>query len=128
MSEKDGQRWYWIRISDHESATYAARMSGLPIFLAGLSTAVLALTNGSRNNDPIAVILTVALGLFISAVGWRIRAGSFRVIPIVMPLYLINLAANALLFPIVGSVLAILYILLAIAGIRGWWWLRRNPT
>ena len=103
-------------------------MSGLPIFLAGFSTTTLALANGSWDNSPIAPLLTIALGLFIAAVGWRIRAGAFRVIPIVMPLYLINLAVNVLLFPILGSALAVLYMLLAVAGIRGWWWLRRNPA
>ncbi|MBB6484099.1 hypothetical protein [Rhizobium lusitanum] len=103
-------------------------MSGLPIFLAGLSTTALVLANGSWDNGPITPLLTVALGLFIATVGWRIRAGAFRVIPIVMPLYLINLAVNVLLFPILGSALAILYMLLATAGIRGWWWLRRNPA
>ncbi|HEX8045236.1 hypothetical protein, partial [Rhizobium sp.] len=100
VTEKEDQRWYWIRISDHKSATYAARMSGLPIFLAGLSTTALALANGSWDNGPITPLLTIAFGLFIAAVGWRIRAGAFRVIPIIMPLYLINLAVNVLLFPI----------------------------
>jgi hypothetical protein len=138
---------FWIKISDRESATYAAKMSGMPIFLFGIAAVASTLSDFAQSQGRLYLIAIGAIGLFCITSGLRIRKGRFGLIIFVIPLYLIMLGITAVgymgymiqsyrsypdvitsLFRLAEMIVPSLLGIFALAGLRGWWWLRRNPA
>lgn len=135
---------FWIRVRDRESATYAARMSGLPVLLVGILQAFAGLFDATMSSEEKIARFIIA-GLFIIA-GIAIRRGVFMLIPIVCTIMLLMVIAGLagvameifshLRQGVPGqyltasftwqSIMPILILLLMISGFRGWWWLHRN--
>jgi cyanate permease len=130
---------YWPVIRDEVSASSAAKMSGLPVFFFGLSTFVIAVLAMVLSEDELELITLVlaALGVLLLVCSLRIRAGHHAWLPFLMFPMLGILVAN-LLMPLLynsaqvhttswmGRVIGVLLVILALSGLRGWLWKRRN--
>lgn len=97
----DGRTSLWSRISRREQAAYLARMAGLPVFLMGAFSAVVAgisLIDGDRPAEDGTTLVVPDFALrFLSPLDYRI------VVPVA-------------------------FTLMALNGLRGWRWLRRHPA
>jgi hypothetical protein len=130
---------YWLFITDADSASAAAKMSGLPILVFGLSLMIvstheIAESTGSLN----AVNLIIGiLGLLLCRCAFRIRSGHHAWLPFVLFPMLGIMAANTLLATNtigvdatptkwMSQAVGVLLIILALSGLRGWLWKRRN--
>lgn len=97
----DGRTSLWSRNSRREQAAYLARMAGLPVVLMGAFSAVVAgisLIDGDRPAEDGTTLVVADLALRF------LGPLDYR---IVVP------AA---------------FMLMALNGHRGWWWLRRHPA
>ncbi len=128
MAEAGNRLGFWIPVRDRASAQYAVRMSGLPVFLIGVS---LALSGLVLLVDPIAATglgwVLAALALPLVALGLLLRGGRARLAPVACLLFLGAVAIEIWLAPSWGLVVRGLIALVAVSGLRGWWWLRQNP-
>jgi hypothetical protein len=130
---------YWPVIRDEVSASSAAKMSGLPMFFFGLSTFLIAVMPMFLDKGGLGVINLVlaALGMLLLVCSFRIRAGHHAWLPFLMFPMLGFMTAN-LLVPLLdnsaqvhttswmGRVIGVLLVILALSGLRGWLWKRRN--
>ncbi|MEP3891181.1 MAG: hypothetical protein ABJN69_12035 [Hellea sp.] len=124
-------KWgFWIPVRNEASAHYAAKMSGLPVFMLGLSVLMFGLQfAGLRIWLAAGIALLTALFLLVS--GLRIRSGKFGLLPISVGLWLIVMVIGVVptsLAPttaaVISTILNLIIGLLALSGLRGWWWLR----
>ena len=119
---------FWIPVHDRASATYAVRMSGLPVFLIGLS---LALSGLVLLVDPVSPMtlgwILAALSVPLIVLGLMLRGGRASLAPVACALFLGAAAIEVWIAPSWGLVVRGLIALVALSGLRGWWWLRQHP-
>ena len=117
----------WSSIQDRASASYVARMAGLPTFLSGLLGGVssgLLLFSDPSLAEYWGVLL---MSLFLLWASLRIRRGRFGLLPVVAALVVLDLSLR-LLDPISYRIaVPLILALFVLNGLRGWWWLRRHP-
>jgi hypothetical protein len=125
---------YWPRIADRESALAAVRMAGLPVFLMGLSavSAVLLSVLAVLQIQPttaflLSLIFAAATGVVLMALGLAIRKGRTSLVLLAAFITFANAMATAWIAPWWASIIQVLMVLLALSGLRGWWWLRKQP-
>lgn len=127
MAEPDNRLGFWVPIRDRDSALYAIRMTGLPVFLIGLT---LVLSGALSLADPLRPPLwgAILLGLAVAfiAAGLALRAGKRWLVPPAAAIVLILVLVEAFFVPSWALVLRGLIALMAISGLRGWLWLRRH--
>ncbi|RBW42235.1 hypothetical protein DS901_16140 [Loktanella sp. D2R18] len=125
-------------VIDEESAAYAVKMSGLPLFLVGLNTFALLFVIDQHWAQVIAVVFAV---LFVS-LAFRIRAACTAWAPIAaflsVTFFLLQVMWRFLTAILLGFhwqvmlaeaarlIVPTLAVILAMGGLRGWKWLRRN--
>ncbi len=130
MAFKESPFGFWIPVTDKESAEYAAKMSGLPIFLLGLNFCALALVQVFVPQPALiyaAYFCFFIFGLFLIFSGLRIRKQKFGTLPVSLGLWLfLNLVGVLIIGVGIGTIITLLIGLLAVSGLRGWLWLRRN--
>lgn len=132
MPHKEPAWGFWIPVTDRASAEYAAKMSGLPVFLMGLSFLAIAVLQLIYVQTPVLQIIGVLIllgSIFLIYSGLQIRKLKFMTLPISVGLWLIlNILGLVTTGVGVGTVLTLLIGLMAVCGLRGWFWLKRNPT
>ena len=123
---------FWIPVKDRASATYAAKMSGFPVFLMGLSFGFLGglfFIENKFSAQGLYNLITVLGGLFLIFSGLQIRKLKFQTLPISVGLWwilnIIGVLASEFSF---GIIITILIGLLAISGLRAWFWLREHSA
>jgi hypothetical protein len=113
----------------------AVRMAGLPVFLMGGLSLLAGLTMWAEvstmgdvtiNYWPIAI--ATALGAALLVLGLALRSGRAKLVPLAAGLTLVNAAATLWASPFWAIAVQVLAALLALSGLRGWWWLRKNPA
>ncbi len=124
------------RVNDRDSAMLAVRMAGLPVFLLGrLSVlfAVVAVGTVAAMDDiavtkPIPAAVTIVAGAVLVVIGLALR----REVAALAPVAAIIILGNAVLSLWVGALWAVplqaIVMLMAVSGLRGWWWVRRNAV
>jgi len=132
MEHEEPPFGFWIPVKNRASANYAAKMSGLPVFLMGLSFVFLGglfLIENKFSAQGLYNLITVLGGLFLIFSGLQIRKLKFKTLPISVGLWLvlniIGVLASEFSF---GNIITILIGILAISGLRGWFWLREHPA
>jgi len=132
MEHEEPPFGFWIPVKDHASANYAAKMSGLPVFLMGLSFVFLGglfLIENKFSAQGLYNLITVLGGLFLIFSGLQIRKLKFKTLPISIAIWLgLNLLGFMVAGFGIGSILTLLIGILAISGLRGWYWLREHPA
>lgn len=127
-------KWgFWIPVKDRQSATYAAKMSGFPVFLSGFSlllqsNLVFPLRNGTKFSFLILGLGITICGLFFIISALKIRKHKFATLPVSVGLWLGFTTLSMLLVPHALKIMNIIIGLLCVSGLRGWWWLKQNPT
>jgi hypothetical protein len=126
---------YWPRIKDRDSVIDAVKMAGLPVFLLGATgvlTVLLSVADVLQANPTIEQVLALALaaatGVLLVALGLAIRRGRPSLVVLAAVITFTNAAATLWLAPWWASVFQVLMVLLMLSGLRGWWWLRKNPA
>lgn len=148
-----------FKIRNAATARYAMKLSGLPVFLLGLTygliglSMIIGLMSGwvslsedpvskmpegirdfllSREIDPFAALkwffgVYCVLGILLIFWGLKIRNGAQNIVPLAALVYLIWTGITVF-YSIhwVQWLMPIPWIILSIAGLRGWWWLRKN--
>ena len=133
-----GMSFLWTKIRDRETADYAIRMSGLPVFLLGTSYLLV----GAFFSDTALVDLTAGASLII--IGIALRSGRGWLSPIattiavlwtliraaqIAPVFgLLLLMSPTAIGLLVGAALQLILLLMTIAGLRGWLWSRRQSA
>lgn len=147
MAELDQPWGFWVRIKDRDSALYAMRMAGLPVFLSGLTGALISIVDPADSQAGFLVGWAIAAMLIM--MGLMIRKGRFGLVPFAAALMLINIGlsiASSILIT-VGiarldllpvdilfmefirlSVFPVLFLLVMVSGLRGWRWLRQSRS
>ncbi|MFG5382942.1 hypothetical protein [Yoonia sp. R2-816] len=134
---------FWLPVEDAASARQAVRMAGQPVLIMAVNAllvALSALVQVTPEFRVAAVAGTVAVGLAVIA--FRMHAGNAGLVPIMVVLFVVFALLNMVLsvlghsmtrgpqFPI--AALALTWIVpvfagaLALSGLRGWLWMRRN--
>jgi hypothetical protein len=123
----------WARVVDAQGAQQAVRMAGLPVFLIGLLTVLFAgvtlltvMASGLTISRPLPVALPMLVGLALVVIGLALRAGRAALVPVAALLTLANAGLSALLLPLWVLPVQAMMALVAVSGLRGWWWLRKN--
>jgi hypothetical protein len=130
---------YWPVIRDEASASSAAKMSGLPVLIFGLGLLIPSVIDLLGNMGPLAVVnlLLGAVGVLLLVCAFRIRTGHHAWLPFLMFPMLGIMMVN-LLAPLfaslteehttvwIGRAIGVLLVILALSGLRGWLWKRRN--
>lgn len=133
MSFKEPKWGFWIAVKDYESAAYAAKMSGLPVFLLGISflfTGIIKIAAGLPISASLYWGAMGIAGMFFIFSGLQIRKQKFQTLPLSVALWLLLTAIGLVISMRAGGVsnlVNLLISLLTISGLRGWWWLRENP-
>lgn len=136
---KDDRRpWgFWFPIKDAEDALYAAKLTGLPVFLAGLWSAAASFASLTLRPGWTSATILVVGCVFIIA-GLQIRKGRLQLVPVLVPLYILLVGLNVILVfkafaainvtlaPTFNMLIPVLTGILSLNGLRGWWWLRQN--
>ncbi len=128
---------YWITIRDAASARYAVRMAGLPVLLiaanALLAATIMAVTLATLDapigrNTLILLGLLVVAGLALGSIAFALRAGrATALVPAATTLSIAAFAVQAMVSPPWLLIVPGLAVLLALSGLRGWFWLHRHP-
>lgn len=121
------QPWgFWVVLRNQADARWAVTMSGLVIFLMGLSclTTGALLISGARALDPINVIFPLLGAGFVFS-GLMIRAGHTRTFIPSTVFFFFSLALQLAFAPGFLSALGVLQGVLMISSIRAWVFLRR---
>jgi hypothetical protein len=125
----------WARVVDTKGAQQAVRMAGLPVFLIGLMTMLFAgialltvMASGLTIIRPLPFALPLLAGLALVALGLALRAGRAGLVPLAALPTLANAALSAVLLPLWALPVQVMVALVALSGLRGWWWLRKNPA
>ncbi len=147
MSNTDQPWGFWVRVKDRESARYAARMAGLPVFLGGLFSALVALVEPAPTPSRFVAGWLIAVVLIIT--GLLIRSGRFGLVPFAALIMILNIIIGLVTSAILAAgivrlgafppgllvmefiriiIFPVLFLLVMISGLRGWWWLRQNRT
>jgi hypothetical protein len=123
----------WARVVDAQGAQLAVRMAGLPVFLIGLLTVLFAgvtlltvMASGLTISRPLPVALPMLAGLALVVLGLALRAGRAALAPVAALLTLANAGLSALLLPLWVLPVQAMMALVAVSGLRGWWWQRKN--
>ena len=127
MAEPDNRLGFWVPIRDQESALYAIRMTGLPVFLIGVTllfSGVLSLVDPVRPALWAYVLLGFALVFLVA--GLALRAGQTWLAPLAAGIVVLVVMLEAIFLPSYALVLRGLIALMAFSGFRGWLWLRRH--
>jgi len=131
MAHKDSPFGFWIPVTDRPSAEYAAKMSGLPVFLMGLSFIIMAVFQLFLSRaQPIVIISAILIlgGAILMYLGLQIRNLKFGVLPFSIGIWfvlnLLGIASGGFGY---STILTLLIGILAISGLRGWLWLKRHP-
>ena len=136
---------YWQKVTDEKSAWDAAQMGGLPVLFFAFNMALVIFLLYSNRVLPdalslIGVVLTIIMTIF----AFRIRAKKPASLPYLLVIFLVFQAAT-LFFALVGSlyasglrlglitfgvtaVLPAIVSIVAINGLSGWNWLRKNSV
>jgi hypothetical protein len=108
-------------------------MAGLPVFLIGLLTVLFAgvtlltvMASGLTISRPLPVALPMLAGLALVVLGLALRAGRAALAPVAALLTLANAGLSALLLPLWVLPVQAMMALVAVSGLRGWWWQRKN--
>ncbi|PVA09483.1 hypothetical protein DC366_13940 [Pelagivirga sediminicola] len=129
MAERTNRWGFWARIDDRTSAMDAVRMSGLPVFLIGLT---LMISGAVILMDPVGASgngwSLLALSVPFVALGLALRGGAAALAPLASAVFIVMVAIEAWLAPSWGLLVRLLIGLVAISGLRGWWWLRKHPA
>ena len=134
---------FWLPVEDAASARQAVRMAGLPVLIMAVNALLVALSALAQVTPEFRMAAgagTVAVVLAIIA--FRMRAGHAGLVPVMAILFVVFALSHMLLsvlgqgviqgprFPI--AALALTWIIpvfsaaLALSGLRGWLWMRRN--
>ena len=127
---------FWISVTDKPSAEYAAKMSGFPIFLMGIVFFIMAAIQlmflvGAETFDIVDNIVvpsfTLLFAIYLIVSGLLIRNLKFQTLPISIAVWFILQIGGVLSSGIgVSTLFTVLLGLMAISGLRGWSWLRKN--
>lgn len=123
-------------IRDAATARYAVKLSGLPVFLLGLTYGVIGIcvvTGLIRINEQTPEHIKwlmwgyFPIGLALIWAGLNIRKKSSWIVPVAACIYLIWTGVSVY-YAIhwIQWLVPIPWVILSIVGLRGWWWLRRN--
>jgi heme/copper-type cytochrome/quinol oxidase subunit 4 len=134
---------FWLPVYDEDSAREATKMGGLPVLLLGANVALFSWLEFSKkaiSGEAAIVGLVVSVVLIVFA--FRIRANRVASLPYLVALALIFFVVNAIFSFFVGLIVNGVFVggvtfvvtmivpifatLLAVSGIRGWLWLRKN--
>ncbi|MGL4321346.1 MAG: hypothetical protein ACRCS3_10840 [Paracoccaceae bacterium] len=125
----------WARVTDVQGAELAVRMAGLPVFLIGLMSVLFAgftllsvMASGLTITRPLPIALPLVAGIAQIALGLGLRAGKAALVPLATLLTLANTALTVAIGSVWVLPLLAIMLLVAISGLRGWWWLRKHPT
>ena len=97
MAFKEPKWGFWIPVRDRQSAEYAAKMSGLLVFLMGLNfvfVGSLILNSSDEASEHIIGILMALSGILFLISGVRIRKLKFETLPVTVPLWVIITTLN----------------------------------
>lgn len=125
--ERTETKWgFWIPVKDDNSARYAAKMAGLPVFLMGLSFIVPTLFHFANTRPIVGGAYLLAMVFFVAA-GLLIRKGRFGFLPVSVGLWIaVTTYAYAQSGLTMSIFLSITIGLVAMSGLRGWLWLQRH--
>jgi len=128
---------FWVPVTDRPSAEYAAKMSGFPVFLVGIIFFIMAVIQfmflvGAETIDIVINIvvlsLTLLFAIYLIVSGLLIRSLKFQTLPISIAIWLMLQIWGVFSLGIgVSTIFTVLLGLMAISGLRGWLWLRKNP-
>ncbi|NNE58975.1 MAG: hypothetical protein HKN36_12780 [Hellea sp.] len=122
-------RWgLFYKIKSEERARYAVMMSGLPIFMEGVFGLIMFLIvalNVWPNFEPMDFAI-VGMSIVLVVIGLKIRSGSINLAPIAAIFYIAVWIAIFVTQGFILSIIGLLFILLSLTGLYGWWWLRKN--
>lgn len=127
------------RITSKEIARYVIKMSGLPVFLLGISVILTSLF--LSNVD----LFGLSTGLTLSAIGLGLRAEKAWLTPFAAVIALVwtvwriidfapllgvmlLFSVSALFVVIISLAIQIFLLAMTLNGLRGWFWLRRNGS
>ena len=132
---------FWLPVHDEASARAAIKMAGLPLLLVGILLALVQLMHLAAPQDRVDwIILILCVSMILMA--FRLRAGGTALAPLAACLGLLSFALQAVSVcagllaaefdgvAFVAGMAALIVPLfaaaLAVGGLRGWWWMRRN--
>ena len=125
----------WARVTDCHSAGLSERMAGLPVFLLGLisvQTAGMVLLTGAGFDTPVTapypLLIGVASGLALIGLGLALRGCNAALVPLAALLTLANAALTLWIAALWTLLVQAIIVLVAISGLRGWWWLRKHSA
>lgn len=121
-------KWgFWLPVKDRASATYAAKISGLIVFLMGISHLIVGLAM-LTGEIPLFGAAIAIFGSLCTVSGIFARKLNFRSLPFTLVIWIILTIASVFVTGLGwGLLLNAILGLVAISGLRGWWWLRKNP-
>ncbi len=142
----EGWGW-WVKVKDVDSANYAIRMSGLPIFLMGLGFLIASLfivitwsqIEFTSALQKIFLMAMLPISLCLTASGIMLRKNFNKIAPIAAGLYIPYILGNLFFVApspdigentmlVINVLFTTLMALLSLGGLRGWLWLRKNPS
>jgi len=143
MSRKTRAFGYWIASQDEASAREAVKMAGLPILVLGgngFLFSLLLLTATPPN--PAGAAISALIAILLVVLAFRIRAGRAAWVPLSFLLFCLFIGANAVSAYlawaisggpgltgaqiVMGWIVPLICLILSLAGLRGWIWLRAN--
>jgi len=123
-------------IRDEASARYAVKLSGLPVFLLGLTygiiglfivTGLMRVNNETPEHVKWLMWVYFPVGLLLIWCGLQIRKKSSGLVPLAALVYIVwTLVTLGYSIHWIQWVVPIPWIILSIGGVRGWWWLKKN--
>lgn len=141
MTQEDSQYQepalgFWISVKNRPSAEYAAKMSGFPVFLMGIVFFISAVIQfmflvGAETVDLVINIVVPSLillfSIYLIVSGLLIRKLKFQTLPISIAIWFILQIWGIYASGIgVSTIFTVLLGLMAISGLRGWSWLKKN--
>ncbi|MGB0843689.1 MAG: hypothetical protein ACPGVN_02985 [Alphaproteobacteria bacterium] len=143
MSSNQKMFGYWQKVTDEKSAWDAAQMGGLPVLFFAFNMAlVIFLLYGNRVLPDALSLIGVVLTIVMAVFAFRIRAKKPASLPYLLVIFLMFQAVT-LVFALIGSlyaadlklglitfgvtaVLPVIVSIVALNGLSGWNWLRKN--
>ena len=110
-------------------------MAGLPVFLLGLISVLTAgmvlLTAAGLDTTvtaPYPLLIGVASSLALIGLGYAWRGCKAALVPLAALLTLANAALTLWIAALWTLLVQAIMVLVAISGLRGWWWLRKHAA